>query len=99
MVCGMNYHGGNQQNGCGEHFDWSKAKQYVSQIVQPRFETRNINTPIELKDHSPYKCDKCHESIMGIRFECVNCECCNYCEKCEEEETLTHENHLFKLFF
>ena len=99
MVCGQNYHGGDTQNGCGAKFDWLDAQKYVSQINQPRFQTTHYKPPKVLKDHYPYKCDHCLKFIMGIRFECVNCECCNYCEDCEEKATLTHKNHLFKLFF
>jgi len=29
MICGQNYHGGDQQSGCGRTFDWSKAARYV----------------------------------------------------------------------
>jgi len=29
MVCGRNYHGGDQQSGCGQGFRWSQALPYV----------------------------------------------------------------------
>jgi hypothetical protein len=30
MVCGRDYHGGNDQSGCGQNFTWSQAKPYVA---------------------------------------------------------------------
>jgi hypothetical protein len=32
MVCGRNYHGGDNQNGCGKNFDWSKAPPYIVNV-------------------------------------------------------------------
>ncbi len=29
MICGLNYHGGDVQTGCGKKFDWRKAARYV----------------------------------------------------------------------
>ena len=29
MVCGRNYHGGDQQSGCGQGFRWSQARPYA----------------------------------------------------------------------
>ena len=29
MVCGRNYHGGDQQSGCGQGFRWSQALPYT----------------------------------------------------------------------
>lgn len=29
MICGRNYHGGDQQSGCGKAFKWSQATPYV----------------------------------------------------------------------
>jgi hypothetical protein len=28
MICGQNYHGGDQQSGCGKNFNWSQATPY-----------------------------------------------------------------------
>ena len=28
MICGQNYHGGDNQNGCGTRFDWARASPY-----------------------------------------------------------------------
>ncbi|CAF3153334.1 unnamed protein product, partial [Rotaria sp. Silwood2] len=30
MVCGRDYHGGNDQSGCGQSFSWDQAKPYVA---------------------------------------------------------------------
>jgi hypothetical protein len=29
MICGTNYHGGDQQSGCGKRFNWDQAAPYV----------------------------------------------------------------------
>ena len=29
MICGQNYHGGDQQSGCGRGFQWSQAARYA----------------------------------------------------------------------
>jgi hypothetical protein len=29
MICGKDYHGGNDQSGCGQNFTWDQAKPYV----------------------------------------------------------------------
>lgn len=29
MICGQNYHGGDQQSGCGRRFNWSQAAPYA----------------------------------------------------------------------
>lgn len=37
MICGQDYHGGNQQSGCGKSFTWEQAKPYrPAQVKQPR---------------------------------------------------------------
>lgn len=30
MICGHDYHGGNNQSGCGKNFTWEQAKPYVA---------------------------------------------------------------------
>ncbi|CAF5007975.1 unnamed protein product, partial [Rotaria sp. Silwood1] len=32
MVCGRNYHGGDQQSGCGKSFTWDDTKPYIPSI-------------------------------------------------------------------
>ena len=101
MICGKNYHGGDQQNGCGRQFNWQNALPYVNQVQnEPALERLALEAPkrAENVNHYPFKCDNCHKDIVGIRFECVHCESVNYCESCEGEQTLKHSNgHIFKL--
>jgi hypothetical protein len=101
MVCGVNYHGGDQQNGCGQRFNWNNAQPYVSQLQnQPELEKLALDAPKKAGNfqHYPYKCDGCSVDIIGIRFECIYCGSVNFCENCEGEQTLNHPNgHIFKL--
>lgn len=34
MICGQDYHGGNQQSGCGKNFTWDEANAYVAASTQ-----------------------------------------------------------------
>ena len=52
------------------------------------------------------RCDRCHNDINGIRFDCVHCPTLTFCEKCEQQATLEHsrknqslkqQQHVFKL--
>jgi hypothetical protein len=106
MKCGEDYHENEDsiQNGCGENFDWNFSKPYESQIGdQPSFvEKLALSKPksVEKFNHNPYKCDACKNDIIGIRFECINCECTNFCEDCEVNSTLElDKDHVFKLNF
>ncbi len=103
MICGQNFHGGDVQNGCGAKFDWNIAKAYKSQLQdQPKREKNSFTLPQVYvnANHYPFSCTKCSSEIIGIRFECINCEYANFCENCEEESTLEHErSHLFRLVY
>ena len=45
MVCGRNYHGGDNQNGCGQGFQWSTAPAYTADFGELRTTTFNEQTP------------------------------------------------------
>ena len=46
MVCGRNYHGGDQQSGCGQAFRWSAAAPYVPMTATgPQQVTNNFPRP------------------------------------------------------
>jgi len=46
MICGQNYHGGDQQSGCGHRFNWSRATPYVPMENRgPQQVANNIAAP------------------------------------------------------
>lgn len=50
MICGQNYHGGDQQSGCGQKFNWSQATPYVSMDNRgPQQVANNMVAPEEQK--------------------------------------------------
>ncbi|KAJ8607759.1 hypothetical protein CTAYLR_008609 [Chrysophaeum taylorii] len=84
MLCGTDYHGGNQQHGCGQKFRWSEAEPYVAATghlnVQPfdRQTPTRANAarhPITLDgEHFAYeKCVVCFNEITGLALNCIHC--------------------------
>jgi len=49
MVCGRNYHGGDDQSGCGQGFRWSQALPYQPVNAGPQQVTNNIAAPEQQK--------------------------------------------------
>ena len=46
MVCGQDYHGGNNQSGCGKNFTWEQAKPYVAATEHtPEEVLRDLQNP------------------------------------------------------
>ena len=88
-VCGKDYHGGNQQSGCGHQFDVAKdGIPYIPQIGSARtaqFEQpdkgsiggRTLNLLAEIDDTNDpslqLKCSFCDEAVRGIILRCLNC--------------------------
>ena len=88
-VCGKDYHGGNQQSGCGHQFDVAKdGIPYIPQIGSARtaqFEQpdkgsvggRTHNLLAEIDDTNDpnlqLKCSLCDEAVRGIILRCLNC--------------------------
>ncbi len=103
MVCGRNYHGGNQQNGCGKPFEWSKAAPYVPvlpSMSEIKFTKVLPNMNNMVYHNKGYYCGICHSNeIKGIRFVCLNCPAFFLCEKCEHNRIKEHYGgkHVFKL--
>ncbi|CAF3528747.1 unnamed protein product [Rotaria sp. Silwood1] len=108
MICGQDYHGGNTQSGCGKSFTWDQAKKYRSATVRRPEQLMNDLPPPEspVVVHENIKCDGCHETVRGIRFDCVHCPSLIFCEKCEQNCTLAHsdenrragqQQHVFRL--
>ncbi|CAF3501844.1 unnamed protein product [Rotaria sp. Silwood1] len=95
MVCGQNYHGGDQQSGCGQRFQWPQAHPYVPITnTGPQQVANNLAAPEQQKliVHQGVQCDTCHNEVQGIRFDCVHCASLIFCEKCEQRSTLEHSN-------
>eukprot|EP00946_MAST-07B_sp_MAST-7B-sp1_P001900 g1900.t1 len=92
MVCGRDYHGGNQQDGCGHRFDKRRARKYKSTGVRQReVAALNVSAPDfqelkhEIVEGTSIKCDDCQEDIVGPRFECIHCPAYNLCAGCESK--------------
>ncbi|CAF3382163.1 unnamed protein product [Rotaria socialis] len=99
MICGQNFHGGDQQSGCGQTFNWDNAQRYVPIISAGPEQNKNDLPRIENKHkvvHEGIRCNGCHKDVEGIRFDCIHCPSLTYCEKCEQRCTLTHSEELRK---
>ncbi|CAF1455451.1 unnamed protein product [Rotaria magnacalcarata] len=97
MVCGQNYHGGDEQSGCGKGFRFSQALPYVSATNGgPQQVSNHVPEPEQQKlvVHHDIQCDTCHDQVQGIRFDCVHCASLIFCEKCEQRSTLEHSNEI-----
>ncbi|CAF3057346.1 unnamed protein product [Rotaria sp. Silwood2] len=97
MVCGRNYHGGDQQSGCGKNFNWDEAQPYVPITNTPVEQIKNDLPRPENKQrvvHADIRCDGCHNDVEGILFSCIHCPSLIYCEKCEQRCTLAHSEEL-----
>jgi hypothetical protein len=106
MVCGRNFHGGDQQDGCGHNFNIKKAKKYVAKSRRERtidantVEKPQAETKHEIMKGYDLKCDACSQPIVGPRFECIHCPAFNCCSGCEANigTAVNHPlNHVFKL--
>ncbi|CAF1456186.1 unnamed protein product [Rotaria sordida] len=97
MVCGRNYHGGDQQSGCGNNFNWDQAEPYIPITNRPLEQIKNDLPRLENKQrvvHTGIRCDGCHNDVEGILFSCIHCPSLIYCEKCEQRCTLAHSEEL-----
>jgi hypothetical protein len=106
MICGRNYHGGDQQDGCGHSFNIKNAPRYKAKAIRDRktdlkmLSKPKAETKHEIIDGVDLTCDACSESIIGPRFECIHCPSFNCCTGCESKigTTVNHStNHVFKL--
>ena len=57
MICGQNWHGGNNQNGCGHHFKKSEAPKYKPLKLHER--------KVNALDISKPKAETKHEIVEG----------------------------------
>eukprot|EP00752_Nemacystus_decipiens_P013473 g11932.t1 len=106
MVCGVDAHGGNVQNGCGVKFLWSRAHPYKGDRgerkttpfteQQPEAAARSRHF---IAEGIPLRCDRCHRDVVGPLFRCVHCPsfaCCLECQDmaCRDPK---HAHHIFQL--
>mmetsp|Transcript_150233 Transcript_150233/g.482796 ORF Transcript_150233/g.482796 Transcript_150233/m.482796 type:complete len:365 (+) Transcript_150233:189-1283(+) len=106
MRCGVDAdEGGNQQNGCGNRFQWDLAECYKPVIgrapcLEP--EARKISAA-RGKDvrHDYFKCDLCQSEIVGPRFRCVHCKAFNICVSCDRDRLSAEHplSHVFQIYF
>lgn len=68
MICGRNWHGGNIQDGCGYHFNWSQAEPYRSTVPKPEEGKLTIQIPEIAREavHVGVICDLCHNEIKFV---------------------------------
>lgn len=104
MRCGSNFHGGNQQKGCGSSFKWSQAPRYT-----PRVERRPV-APVDFSKlqvegrgirHLMVMCDGCMTMhFRGPRLRCVHCPEFNLCLDCDIQGSAAHPaDHVFEIMF
>lgn len=108
MICGRNYHGGDNQSGCGAKLAWSTAPPYVANTGQKRtINETNVPKPDEaqqvkhyiITNEIPMTCDGCRQDIVGPRINCLNCPSTNLCFDCSGNKRInnvpTHlESHI-----
>jgi hypothetical protein len=104
MKCGVNYHGGDQQDGCGAEFSWNSAPRYRARVERrevPQVDMDKVK--VEGKDarHFFVYCDACGaRHIRGPRFRCVHCPEFNVCAECDRNAAVDHPNeHVFEILF
>lgn len=106
MVCGRAYHGGDQQPGCGQEFDWQQAAPYVAHIERralPELKTEHAKLRGRTAFHPFTDCNLCGGSgqgISGLRFRCIHCPALDVCSACEPQLANMHEHdHVFEILF
>lgn len=115
MVCGRNYHGGDEQDGCGASFNWQTAPPYAP--ANPA----HVPTVEPMREHQPehgmrvthalvqgageaavlVRCDICQQEIFGPEFTCVNCpQLFSVCLRCQPRVHLFgHNGHVFDIIY
>lgn len=59
MICGQDYHGGNNQSGCGKSFTWDQAKKYKASTVR---KTEQLAKDLPRPEHPLIE----HENIKSV---------------------------------
>jgi hypothetical protein len=96
MCCGQDAHGGNLQHGCGHRFSWSAARPYRAVLPGAHLATAAVPSD-DKRRHEHESCDHCRGDIVGLRFECVNCESFVLCERCEVDVADHIKDHYFRI--
>mmetsp|Transcript_8937 Transcript_8937/g.23246 ORF Transcript_8937/g.23246 Transcript_8937/m.23246 type:complete len:662 (+) Transcript_8937:75-2060(+) len=104
MKCGENYHGGDQQPGCGTQFDWAHAAPYVAHVERrelPQMHKDHIQMRGRNAFHPFTDCALCGRcGIDGLRFRCIHCPSFDVCPSCEPRLADVHEaDHVFEVVF
>lgn len=111
MVCGQNYHGGNEQPGCGQKFNWSQAQPYVAATATTGADAdlpsapRAPQRPAAVRGvgvfHPFTDCSLCRcEGILGPLFRCLHCESFSICGLCEQRASELHSaDHVFEIMY
>lgn len=106
MVCGRAYHGGDEQPGCGESFDWSRAQPYTVQVSRralPTMSREHMGLRGRGAFHPFAHCCLCgsgRQGISGLRFRCIHCEAFDVCGECEPKLGELHDpQHVFEIMF
>lgn len=102
MVCGRNYHGGNDQQGCGHAFDWSQAPPYQPRVERmhelPEMDEAAARLHGASVQHFFSMCSLCQKSIRGPRLRCIHCEVYDCCLDCELKLADVHPpEHVFEI--
>lgn len=100
MRCGYDTDNGlNRQNGCGEKFDWNKAKPYQPVKIGQNIKKERLDARAKKFHHVGVRCEGCGSTdVRGLLFECVNCPSYILCENCEHDYTDQHDSgHVFAI--
>jgi hypothetical protein len=69
--------------------------QEVLQEIQERCEQKQPEPEAEPKVVHYAICDKCEDTIVGIRYKCIQCPDFDFCEACEGPNSGHDETHVF----
>jgi len=108
MVCGRDYHGGEQQQGCGSSFKWQAADSYVARVERkglPDMSKEELQVRGSGVFHPFIDCTLCGTEdacagIAGLRFRCLHCKDFDVCGDCEPRLGSEHNpEHVFEIMF
>ncbi|CAM9219754.1 unnamed protein product [Ectocarpus sp. 12 AP-2014] len=106
MVCGVDAHGGNVQNGCGKSFLWSRARPYRGDRGECKATPFTEQEPAAaarsrhfIADGIALRCDRCHRDVVGPLFRCVHCPSFACCLECQDVASNDphHVHHIFRV--
>ena len=77
--------------GCGKDFSWAQAKPYVADVSHFQQSVAKLNT------NHLINCSVCQQTIVGLRFKCINCHSFDLCQNCEASRNNHNAKHSFKI--